>query len=62
MSLELNEGRPVLLLDYGSGVLRLETPTSLADGKDHLISLSWAPNVSFSNFRLREAEMGGGLI
>lgn len=48
VSLELRHGKPVLLMDYGSGVLRIELPTSpdLHNGEPHSVSIRWHPTVS----------------
>lgn len=53
ISLELLKGRPLFLLDYGSGVNRLELPSNsavnLADAKTHKVNLHWTPHVSRQN-------------
>ncbi|CAG7733720.1 unnamed protein product [Allacma fusca] len=46
ISIELRNGHPILNLDYGSGITRIELLNSpeLSDGKNHKISLRWSPN------------------
>lgn len=39
MSLELVNGLPVLLVDYGSGTTKLNHSVNVADGKPHLIEI-----------------------
>lgn len=49
MSLELRDGKPMLLMDYGTGVSRLEIEHSpmLADGLSHKVHITWNPSVLF---------------
>lgn len=59
MSLELQDGNPVLYVDYGQGTVKLDTPESgiynnqvqskklsLNDGKPHRIDIYWTKTVS----------------
>lgn len=59
MSLELQNGNPVLFADYGQGTVKLDTPESgtitnqvrdktmfLADGKSHRVDIYWTKTVS----------------
>lgn len=48
ISLELINGRPRLLLDFGSGTLELllEDGISLADGEWHRIDIFWETEVN----------------
>ncbi|XP_057317879.1 DE-cadherin isoform X1 [Microplitis mediator] len=46
MSLEIQNGYPVLYVNYGSGTVRLEqTQTKLSDGKEHRIDIYWTKSV-----------------
>lgn len=46
MALELHNGFPVLLVDYGSGTVRLEhTKINLNDGESHRIDILWSDKV-----------------
>lgn len=47
MSLELVEGFPVLLVDFGSGTVRVEQrQIGLSDGEVHRIDIFWTKTVS----------------
>lgn len=49
MSLELQGGYPVLLVDFGTGTARLEQrQIKLADGDFHRIDIIWSNAVSNS--------------
>jgi hypothetical protein len=47
VSLELKDGRPRLLMDYGTGVSKLEIEHSplLSDGLSHKVHITWNPTV-----------------
>lgn len=46
MSLELKDGYPVLLVDYGSGTLRIEQKhIKISDGEPHRIEIIWSKTV-----------------
>lgn len=45
MALELLDGRPVLLVDYGSGTVRIEHIQNLYDGESHHIEILWSDKV-----------------
>ena len=63
MSLELQNGNPVLYVDYGQGTIKLDRSESsknneveekklfIADGKPHRIDIFWSKNVSRTLFR-----------
>lgn len=47
MSLELKNGYPVLLVDYGSGTLKIEQKhIKISDGESHRIEIIWTKTVS----------------
>lgn len=47
MSLELKDGYPILLVDYGSGTLKIEQKQiKISDGKLHHIEIIWTKTVS----------------
>lgn len=47
MSLELKGGYPVLLVDYGSGTLKIEQKQiKISDGEPHRIEIIWTKTVS----------------
>ena len=49
MSLELANGFPVLLVDYGTGTVQLSTDTiGVSDGEFHRIDIIWSKAVSSS--------------
>lgn len=46
MSLELKGGYPVLLVDYGSGTLKIEQKhIKISDGEPHRIEIIWTNTV-----------------
>jgi len=46
MSLELKNGFPVLLVDYGSGTLKIEQKQiKISDGESHRIEIIWTNTV-----------------
>lgn len=46
MSLELKGGYPVLLVDYGSGTLKIEQKQiKISDGEPHRIEIIWTNTV-----------------
>jgi len=46
MSLELRNGFPVLLVDYGSGTLKIEQKQiRISDGESHRIEIIWTNTV-----------------
>lgn len=46
MSLELKNGFPVLLVDYGSGTLKIEQKQiKISDGEPHHIEIIWTKTV-----------------
>ncbi len=47
VSLELKDGKPRLLMDYGTGVSKLEIEHSplLSDGLSHKVHITWNPTV-----------------
>lgn len=46
MSLELRNGYPVLLMDYGSGTLKIEQKQiKISDGESHRIEIIWTNTV-----------------
>jgi len=46
MSLELKDGYPVLLVDYGSGTLRIgQKQIKISDGEPHRIEIIWTKTV-----------------
>lgn len=48
MSLELRDGFPVLLVDYGTGTVRIEQKhIELNDGKKHRIDIIWSQTVRY---------------
>lgn len=48
MSLELKNGYPVLLVDYGSGTLKIEQKhIKISDGESHRIEIIWTKTVNF---------------
>jgi len=47
MSLELRDGKPRLLTDYGTGVRQIELTKNIADGEHHKIVVLWDPSVSY---------------
>jgi hypothetical protein len=54
MALELREGYPVLLVDFGSGTVRMEQrQIKLSDGEIHRIDIFWSKSV-----RLQAIVMG----
>lgn len=47
MSLELKDGYPTLLVDYGSGTLKIEQKQiKISDGKLHHVEIIWTKTVS----------------
>lgn len=48
MSLELKDGFPVLLVDYGSGTLKIgQKQIKISDGQPHRIEIIWTKTVLF---------------
>jgi len=46
MSLELKDGYPVLLVDYGSGTLKIgQKQIKISDGEPHRIEIIWTKTV-----------------
>lgn len=46
MSLELKDGYPVLLVDYGSGTLKIgQKQIRISDGEPHRIEIIWTKTV-----------------
>lgn len=47
MSLELKDGYPLLLVDYGYGTIQVEQrDKKISDGSSHHIFINFQPNVS----------------
>lgn len=47
MSLELREGYPVLLVDFGTGTVKIEQRhIKVSDGEKHRIDIIWTKTVS----------------
>lgn len=47
MSLELREGYPVLLVDFGTGTVKIEhRHIKVSDGEKHRIDIIWTKTVS----------------
>jgi len=68
MSLELKDGYPVLLVDYGSGTLKIgQKQIKISDGEPHRIEIIWTKTVliilhKHNNLRLTVLKIIFGIV